>query len=164
MRLACRHLLCSSNLLTTHTPPFASVSPLQVVPLAYQVMSVLMNYKRTVEDFGKCGTKAGNPYNFPFVSDCARSRDYSHPSPKCEDPKQPVACSDGHCRSDYISCLKAIVKMEEKRGSPDEVKIHEQQRHKSMEAKLLHDGVFAFDKSGVVEPKEDEEKASKTTK
>jgi hypothetical protein len=78
----------------------------KVVPLAYQVMSVLMNYKRTVEDFGKCGTKAGNPYNFPFVSDCVRSRDYSHPSPKCEDPKEPVACSDGHCRSDYISCLK----------------------------------------------------------
>jgi hypothetical protein len=40
----------------------------QVVPMAYQVMSVLMNYKRTVEDFGKCGQKTGNPYNFPFIS------------------------------------------------------------------------------------------------
>jgi len=126
----------------------------KVVPLAYQVMSVLMNYKRTVEDFGKCGTKAGNPYNFPFVSDCVRSRDYSHPSPKCEDPKEPVACSDGHCRSDYISCLKAIVKMEEKRGSPEEVKVHQAERHKTLEAKLLHDGVFEFDTSGVVEPAE----------
>jgi hypothetical protein len=37
-----------------------------LVPKAYEVMEVLFNYKRTVEDFKKCGGKAGNPYNFPF--------------------------------------------------------------------------------------------------
>ena len=29
----------------------------KVIPKAYQVMTVLMNYKRTVEDFKKCGSK-----------------------------------------------------------------------------------------------------------
>ena len=76
--------------------------------LAYQVMSVLMNYKRTVEDFGKCGQKTGNPYNFPFISDCVRM-DYSQTEPKCGDPAKPVACKDGVCRPDYISCLKVSV-------------------------------------------------------
>jgi len=49
---------------------------------------------------------------------------------------------------------QAIVKMEEKRGSPEEVKVHQAERHKTLEAKLLHDGVFEFDTSGVVEPAE----------
>ena len=44
--------------------------------------------------------------------------------------------------------------MEEKRGSPEEVKVHQAERHKTLEAKLLHDGVFEFDTSGVVEPAE----------
>ena len=30
------------------------------VKKAYQVLSVLMNYKRTVNDFDRCGPKAGN--------------------------------------------------------------------------------------------------------
>jgi hypothetical protein len=32
------------------------------IPKAYQIMSVLMNYKRTVEDFHKCGSKASTVY------------------------------------------------------------------------------------------------------
>ena len=33
-------------------------------------MAVLMNYKRTIEDFKKCGKKAGTVYGLPYVSDC----------------------------------------------------------------------------------------------
>ena len=29
--------------------------------------------QRTVEDFEKCGGKASNGYNFPFISDCVYS-------------------------------------------------------------------------------------------
>jgi hypothetical protein len=76
------------------------------VKRTYQVLSVLMNYKRTVSDFSKCGTKTGNPYNFPFLSECVKSPKFSGP---CEDPALPVACGDGHCRSDYITCLRATV-------------------------------------------------------
>ncbi len=38
-----------------------------------QVMSVLMNYKRTVEDFKRCGSKAPTVYGLPYVSDCVSS-------------------------------------------------------------------------------------------
>jgi len=80
------------------------------VQKTYQILSVLMNYKRTVTDFDRCGTKVGNPYNFPFVSECVKSTAFSGP---CEDPAFPVACGDGHCRSDYITCLRFIVDGEE---------------------------------------------------
>lgn len=33
-------------------------------------MTVLMNYKRTVEDFKRCGSKAPTMYGLPYVSDC----------------------------------------------------------------------------------------------
>jgi hypothetical protein len=45
------------------------------VPRAYRVMSVLMNYKRTVEDFKRCGSKASTVYGLPYVSDCVGSVD-----------------------------------------------------------------------------------------
>ena len=69
-------------------------------------MEVLFNYKRTVEDFKKCGNKAGNPYNFPFVSDCV---DSSFRGP-CKESRLPVPCGDGTCRSDFIACLRAMSK------------------------------------------------------
>jgi len=75
------------------------------VPHAYEVMEVLFNYKRTVEDFRRCGSKAGNPYNFPFVSDCVGGGGFSGP---CKDSRAPVPCGDGSCRSDYVSCLRAL--------------------------------------------------------
>ncbi len=68
-----------------------------------------MNYKRTVSDFDKCGAKGGNPYNFPFVSECVKSAAFSGP---CDDPEFPVACGDGQCRTDYITCLRATVEGE----------------------------------------------------
>jgi hypothetical protein len=76
------------------------------VKRTYQILSVLMNYKRTVSDFSKCGSKVGNPYNFPFLSECVKSTAFSGP---CEEPEFPVACGDGHCRSDYITCLRSVV-------------------------------------------------------
>jgi hypothetical protein len=40
-----------------------------------QVMTVLMNYKRTVEDFKRCGSKAPTVYGLPYVSDCVGGYD-----------------------------------------------------------------------------------------
>ena len=57
------------------------------VKKAYQVLSVLMNYKRTVSDFDRCGSKAGNPYNFAFISECVKNTVFSGP---CDDPEFPV--------------------------------------------------------------------------
>lgn len=45
----------------------------KVIPQAYQVMTVLMNYKRTVEDFKRCGSKSSTVYGLPYVSDCVGS-------------------------------------------------------------------------------------------
>jgi len=76
------------------------------IPYAYQILSVLMNYKRTVNDFDKCGGKASTPYGFGLISDCVGS-EYKGP---CEDPEKPVPCAtkEGTCQSDFISCLRAI--------------------------------------------------------
>src|SRR5690554_4370023 len=71
-------------------------------------MSALMNYQRTVSDFGRCGSKARNEYGLPFVSDCVGS-EFKGP---CPDSRYPVPCGDETCHSDYISCLRAMVKLE----------------------------------------------------
>jgi hypothetical protein len=84
------------------------------VPRIYETMEVLFNYKRTVEDFKRCGTKAKNPYNFPFVSDCVGSPSFMGP---CKDSALPVPCGDGTCRSDYVDCLRAMSKLEMARDS-----------------------------------------------
>ena len=88
------------------------------VPKAYRVMAVLMNYKRTVEDFRRCEEKAQTLYNLPFVSDCVGQRSFryglhSHTTGKsnvvkCDDLETPVPCADGTCHSDYISCLRSL--------------------------------------------------------
>ncbi len=76
-----------------------------VVPAAFEVMEVLFNYKRTVEDFKRCGSKSPNLYNFPFLSDCVGSDVFRGP---CPDTGKHVPCGDGKCHSDYISCLRAM--------------------------------------------------------
>ena len=71
----------------------------------YRILEVMMNYKRTVEDFGHCGNSAGNPvYNFNLISDCVSSKFNDN----CRDPKTPISCGDGTCKTDYISCLRDI--------------------------------------------------------
>ena len=72
----------------------------------YRVLSVLMNYKRTVSDFGMCGESAQNPYGFGQVSSCVKPKTFDE---KCENSGAPVPCDDGNCHSDYISCLRALV-------------------------------------------------------
>ena len=77
-------------------------------------MEVLFNYKRTVEDFKQCGGKAGNPYNFPFVSECVGPSDAANGP--CKDSSAPVPCGDGTCRSDYVACLRALSDAERRDG------------------------------------------------
>ena len=76
-----------------------------LVPHIFEVMEVLFNYKRTVEDFKQCHGKAPVLYGFPFVSDCVASAVFDGP---CKDNSRPVPCGDGKCHSDYISCLRAL--------------------------------------------------------
>jgi len=80
------------------------------VPRAYQTMSALMNYIRTVQDFGKCGGKArgGNQYGIPFISDCVAS-DFRGP---CLSSTQPVPCGDRTCRTTFVECLGALIEQE----------------------------------------------------
>ena len=73
---------------------------------SYRVLSVLMNYKRTVSDFGMCGESAHNPYGFGQVSSCVKPRTFDG---SCDKSEVPVPCDDGNCHSDYISCLRALV-------------------------------------------------------
>lgn len=77
----------------------------QEVIKVYRILEVLMNFKRTVEDFNMCGDRAGNPvYNFEVISECVQSL-FKGP---CSDTRYPIACGDGTCKSDYISCLRDI--------------------------------------------------------
>jgi hypothetical protein len=77
------------------------------IPKTYLLMAVLMNYKRTVEDFKRCGSKASTVYGLPYVSDCVGGSSLSK-NLKCPDMKEPVPCGDGKCHTDYISCLKSL--------------------------------------------------------
>ena len=77
------------------------------IPKAYQVISVLMNYKRTVEDFKRCGKKSNTVYGLAFISDCVGEQRFGSKAISCPNLKLPVPCGDGTCHSDYISCLRA---------------------------------------------------------
>eukprot|EP00802_Teleaulax_amphioxeia_P005385 Tamp_05389.p1 GENE.Tamp_05389~~Tamp_05389.p1 ORF type:complete len:825 (-),score=116.94 Tamp_05389:513-2654(-) len=82
----------------------------EAVPRAYQTMSALMNYIRTVQDFGKCGARAkgGNQYGIPYISDCVGS-DFRGP---CLSSSLPVPCGDRTCRSTFVECLAALMQQE----------------------------------------------------
>ncbi|CAE1231180.1 unnamed protein product [Acanthosepion pharaonis] len=79
-----------------------------VVPMAYQIMSLLMNYERTIRDFGKCRSHAKTQFGFGLISNCVGS-DFLGP---CKDSLKPVPCGDYTCRSSFIECLQALVKAE----------------------------------------------------
>ncbi|XP_046544822.1 uncharacterized protein LOC124255031 [Haliotis rubra] len=76
---------------------------------AYQVMAMLMNFKRTVDDFGHCKSDAKTPYGFNLVSRCVGS-DFKGP---CTDTKYPVPCGDHTCRATFIDCLLALQALEQ---------------------------------------------------
>lgn len=75
-------------------------------------MTVLMNYKRTVEDFKRCSQKAPTVYGLSIVSDCVGGESWMHPT-TCPDLKEPVPCGDGKCHTDYVSCLRGLASLAE---------------------------------------------------
>ncbi|GAB1608557.1 uncharacterized protein LOC115214405, partial [Argonauta hians] len=74
------------------------------VPILYQLLAVLMNYRRTVTDFGQCKGSSKTQFGFGLISDCVASN-FTGP---CLDSRKPVPCADFTCRSTYIECLRAI--------------------------------------------------------
>lgn len=83
-----------------------------VAKTAYQVMALLMNYERTVKDFGRCGQRGENEYNVPWISSCVGS-DFRGP---CKSSSHPVPCGDGTCKPHYVDCLLALRDMERRRA------------------------------------------------
>ncbi|KAF4661469.1 hypothetical protein FOZ61_003162 [Perkinsus olseni] len=87
----------------------------KAVQQAYMALTILANYKRTVEDFGHCDRKkakitAGYDF-FPYIHDCVGNSKFKGP---CKSPEFPVPCSDGKCHPDMISCLRARAGVSEK--------------------------------------------------
>jgi hypothetical protein len=90
------------------------------IPKAYRVMAVLVNYKRTVEDFRRCESSAKTDYGLHYVSDCVGTRAFStyggstgnfltdKTTVSCHSMETPVPCADGKCHTDYISCLRSL--------------------------------------------------------
>ena len=134
------------------------------VSRAYQLLSILMNYKRTVEDFKRCGPKAGTVYNLPFISDCV-----GDPKVKgklsCPDLALPVPCGDGVCHSDYISCLRSLAASVEsfvKTHSTSTLSIDkngydkgDSDSKKDLFFSDLSSMLYAFDKTGLTSPDTD---------
>ena len=130
-----------------------------VVPLTYKTLSVLFNYKRTVEDFRKCGPSGHNPYGFSHVSSCiGGGNDFSrHGGVKCEESEAPVKCGDGSCQPDYISCLKVLSIRELKKRKASKLDEHQRMANKHWTDiaynQLLTEREWEFDGNGMKPPK-----------
>ena len=80
---------------------------------AYQVILALMNYERTVADFGKCEKGLRLPFNIPFVGTCVKSSndrrrdDQIRRDMGCTD-ELPVPCRDGECKPTFVHCLRDL--------------------------------------------------------
>ncbi|XP_041360158.1 uncharacterized protein LOC121376378 isoform X2 [Gigantopelta aegis] len=81
----------------------------KMAPAAYQIMAMLMNFKRTVSDFGHCNDPAENQYGIELISHCVGS-DFKGP---CLDSRYPVPCADNTCKPTYIDCLKSLELLEQ---------------------------------------------------
>lgn len=79
-----------------------------MLPFAYQIIAALMNYERTVNDFGHCRGHAKNEYGISFVSHCVASK-FNGP---CPESRYPVPCGDETCRESYPACLLAMREIE----------------------------------------------------
>ena len=62
------------------------------------------------QDFGRCEgrAKGGNQYGIPYVSDCVAS-DFTGP---CRSSALPIPCGDRTCRSTFVDCLRALLRIE----------------------------------------------------
>lgn len=87
------------------------------LPHAYVMILALMNYERTVNDFGRCETPAKVAFGIPFVGSCVRPRDEYRSDDevrremKCSD-NNPVPCSDGECKPTFVHCLRDLYEKE----------------------------------------------------
>lgn len=140
---------------TPYLPP--SLHP--QVPLTYKTLSVLFNYKRTVEDFRKCGPSGHNPYGFSHVSNCVGNTDdfKANGGEHCEESAAPVKCGDGSCQPDYISCLKVLSTRELRSQRASKMDSHERLSRKhwtdTAYARLLTEREWEFNQEGMVAPK-----------
>eukprot|EP01137_Pigoraptor_chileana_P020142 Opistho-2@82119 len=103
----------------------------KIVPLAYQVIAILMNYERTVKDFGRCKGKAGTEYGFSYISSCVESG-FKGP---CSNSAFPVPCGDGECKATYVDCLRSVAEIEARRRT-DAVEGHDEDNVRQLEADL----------------------------
>jgi len=83
-----------------------------LIPYTYQVILALMNYKRTIQDFGKCGPNYQVTYNFPYVGDCVGTQKGSTFKTPCKNPSLPVPCADGECKANFVECLRDLRELE----------------------------------------------------
>jgi hypothetical protein len=74
-----------------------------LLPYAYQILFALMNYKRTIQDFRKCGPNGKVDNGFPWLADCVENPAFSGP---CKDEQAPVACADGQCKATFVQCIR----------------------------------------------------------
>lgn len=84
-----------------------------VLPHAYQMILALMNYERTVADFGKCEGAVHLMFGIPFVGNCVKPRNDQRSDERlrrdlgCTD-KLPVPCADGTCKPTFVHCLRDL--------------------------------------------------------
>merc|ERR1711871_1803354 len=124
--------------------------------MGYQIMSVLFNYKRTVEDFKRCLPKGHNDYGFAHISDCVGGKMNEifkkKGGKKCKESSHPVPCGDGSCQTDYISCLKVMSKIElnddVKGGSGDGSGMVQLAKKQSALMKMLQRNSFEYGDMG----------------
>ncbi len=80
------------------------------LPQAYQAVLALMNYERTVSDFGKCERPLRMPFGIPYVGSCVkgleemRTDDRMRRDAGCTDAL-PVPCH-GKCLPTFVHCLR----------------------------------------------------------
>ena len=82
------------------------------LPHAYQMILALMNYERTVADFGKCERPVKLPFHIPYVGSCVKSADEMRADDRlrrdlgCTD-KLPVPCGT-FCAPTFVHCLREL--------------------------------------------------------
>ena len=83
--------------------------------MAYKLVLALMNYKRTLEDFEKCGENYQTKQGVTIVGDCIvyDKEKIDQIATKCTDDL-PIPCLDGECKVNYIECLRDLDKKNKK--------------------------------------------------